>query len=77
MPSYKVPLFKNVAINVLEKTKAFVFGAGKIILALSVILWLEVCIGIGATARSEMMPVQKSYLRIFATLKGVWEQLLN
>jgi ferrous iron transport protein B len=39
MPSYKIPLFKNVAINVLEKTKAFVFGAGKIILALSIILW--------------------------------------
>lgn len=39
MPSYKLPLFKNVAINVIEKTKAFVFGAGKIILAISVILW--------------------------------------
>ncbi len=39
MPGYKVPLFKNVALNVIEKTKAFVFGAGKIILALSVILW--------------------------------------
>lgn len=39
MPSYKIPLLKNVAINVLEKTKAFVFGAGKIILALSIILW--------------------------------------
>lgn len=39
MPSYKVPMFKNVAINVIEKTKSFVFGAGKIILALSVILW--------------------------------------
>jgi ferrous iron transport protein B len=39
MPSYKIPLFKNVAINILEKTKAFVFGAGKIILAISVILW--------------------------------------
>jgi ferrous iron transport protein B len=39
MPSYKVPLFKNVVLNVLEKTKAFVTGAGKIILALSVILW--------------------------------------
>ncbi|MES2748744.1 MAG: ferrous iron transport protein B [Bacteroidota bacterium] len=39
MPGYKVPLFKNVAINVLEKTKAFVFGAGKIILAISIILW--------------------------------------
>jgi ferrous iron transport protein B len=39
MPNYKIPLFKNVGINVLEKTKAFVFGAGKIILALSIILW--------------------------------------
>ena len=39
MPSYKVPLFKNVGINVIEKTKAFVFGAGKIILAISIILW--------------------------------------
>ena len=39
MPSYKIPLFKNVAINILEKTKSFVFGAGKIILAISVILW--------------------------------------
>jgi ferrous iron transport protein B len=39
MPSYKVPLLKNVALNVLEKTKAFVTGAGKIILALSIVLW--------------------------------------
>ena len=39
MPSYKIPMIKNVGLNVLEKTKAFVTGAGKIILALSVILW--------------------------------------
>lgn len=39
MPNYKLPLFKNVAINVVEKTRSFVFGAGKIILALSIILW--------------------------------------
>ena len=39
MPSYKIPLFKNVAINILEKTKSFIFGAGKIILAISIILW--------------------------------------
>ncbi len=39
MPNYKLPLFKNVMITVVEKTKAFVFGAGKIILAISVILW--------------------------------------
>jgi ferrous iron transport protein B len=39
MPNYKLPMFKNVAINVLEKTKTFVFEAGKIILAISIILW--------------------------------------
>ena len=39
MPSYKLPLPKNVAYTVWEKTKSFVFGAGKIILAISVILW--------------------------------------
>jgi ferrous iron transport protein B len=39
MPNYKLPLFKNVALNVVEKTKAFVMGAGKIILALSIIIW--------------------------------------
>jgi ferrous iron transport protein B len=39
MPGYKVPMLKNVGINVIEKTKAFVFGAGKIILAISIILW--------------------------------------
>lgn len=47
MPSYKIPLFKNVSINVLEKTKAFVFGAGKIILALSIILWFLGSHGLG------------------------------
>ena len=39
MPNYKLPLFKNVAINVIEKTKSFVLGAGKIILSISIILW--------------------------------------
>jgi ferrous iron transport protein B len=39
MPNYKIPSIKNIGFDVLEKTKAFVFGAGKIILALSVVLW--------------------------------------
>jgi ferrous iron transport protein B len=39
MPNYKLPLIKNVGLNVLEKTKAFIYGAGKIILALSIIIW--------------------------------------
>jgi ferrous iron transport protein B len=47
MPNYKLPMFKNVAINVIEKTKAFVFGAGKIILAISIILWFLASYGPG------------------------------
>ncbi|MFZ0490421.1 MAG: ferrous iron transport protein B [Salegentibacter sp.] len=47
MPNYKVPMVKNVAINVLEKTKSFVFGAGKIILAISVVLWVLASYGPG------------------------------
>jgi ferrous iron transport protein B len=39
MPSYKMPLLKNVAYTVVEKTKSFVYGAGKIILAISIVLW--------------------------------------
>ncbi|MCJ1805692.1 ferrous iron transport protein B [Flavobacterium covae] len=47
MPNYKLPMFKNVAINVIEKTKSFVLGAGKIILALSIILWFLASYGPG------------------------------
>lgn len=47
MPNYKVPLFKNVAITVIEKTKSFVFGAGKIILAISIVLWVLASYGPG------------------------------
>ena len=47
MPNYKLPMFKNVGITVVEKTKAFVFGAGKIILAISIILWVLASYGPG------------------------------
>jgi ferrous iron transport protein B len=39
MPPYRRPQFLGVFNTMVEKTKAFVEGAGKIILALSVVLW--------------------------------------
>ena len=39
MPNYKVPSLKNVFYEVVGKTKEFILGAGKIILALSIVLW--------------------------------------
>jgi ferrous iron transport protein B len=47
MPNYKLPMLKNVAINVIEKTKSFVVGAGKIILAISIVLWVLASYGPG------------------------------
>lgn len=40
LPSYKGPDWKNVATHVWDKTSSFLFGAGRIILAMSVILWV-------------------------------------
>lgn len=39
MPSYKLPKWQNVGLTVWEKVKVFVWDAGKIILAISIILW--------------------------------------
>ena len=40
MPSYKMPDWKTVIYTIIEKVKIFLFDAGKIIIAISVVLWL-------------------------------------
>ena len=47
MPNYKLPMPKNVILTVVEKTKSFILGAGKIILAISIILWVLASYGPG------------------------------
>jgi ferrous iron transport protein B len=47
MPNYKLPLLKNIGITVWEKTKTFVTEAGKIILAISILLWVLASYGPG------------------------------
>ncbi len=39
MPSLKPPLMRQVGITVVEKVKVFVLDAGKVIVALSIVLW--------------------------------------
>lgn len=45
MPTYKIPAWKNVGFTIIEKTKSFVFEAGKIILAISIVLWVLASFG--------------------------------
>jgi len=40
LPGYKIPVASNILLTIWEKGSAFVFGAGKIIVAVSVILWV-------------------------------------
>lgn len=39
LPEYRMPHWKNVGLSVWEKVRAFVAGAGKIILIVSIVLW--------------------------------------
>ncbi|MFD1616072.1 ferrous iron transport protein B [Gelatiniphilus marinus] len=61
MPNYKLPLLKNVALTVVEKTKAFVFGAGKIILAISIVLWFLASFGPGEEFKNAKTIVETKY----------------
>jgi ferrous iron transport protein B len=40
LPTYRLPKASNVGLTLVEKTKSFVLEAGKIILAISVVLWV-------------------------------------
>ncbi|MCA8832211.1 ferrous iron transport protein B [Hymenobacter sp. BT728] len=59
-PVYRWPRWKNVGLTIVEKVKAFVFQAGKVILAISILLWVLATYGPAgrieraeATARTE------------------------
>lgn len=47
LPDYKSPRWGNVGIEVVEKVKIFVVDAGKIILAISILLWAMASFGPG------------------------------
>ena len=47
LPDYKIPRWSNLGITMLEKCKVFVWEAGKVILAISVILWILASYGPG------------------------------
>ena len=64
MPNYKLPLLKNVLITVFEKTKTFVFEAGKIILAISVILWVLASYGPGDKFNNAEAIVAEQYANL-------------
>ncbi|MDF2432110.1 MAG: ferrous iron transport protein [Mucilaginibacter sp.] len=47
LPVYRMPRWKNVGYSMYDRSKAFVFQAGKVIIAVSVILWVLASYGPG------------------------------
>ncbi|MDB9963748.1 ferrous iron transport protein B [Vicingaceae bacterium] len=57
LPIYRTPRWSNVAMTILNKTKLFLFEAGKIIIAVSIVLWVLSSYGPG----DEMANVDAKY----------------
>lgn len=56
LPVYRAPRWKNVLITMVEKARIFVVEAGKVILVISIALW--VLSGFGPTKRMEKVEMQ-------------------
>lgn len=59
MPSYKIPRLKNIGLTVLEKVKVFVLEAGKVILAISILLWALATFGPGNRMEESVSNLKK------------------
>tara|TARA_B100000795_G_scaffold119054_1_gene88562 strand:- start:4110 stop:6179 length:2070 start_codon:yes stop_codon:yes gene_type:complete len=60
LPSYQIPQLNNVLHTLVNKTKTFVFDAGKIIVAVSIILWVMASFGPGKAFNNAETIVENS-----------------
>lgn len=67
LPGYKLPVVQNLLITLYDKGSAFVWGAGKIIVAVSVILWAFASFG----PRNNMRAIDKHYAQLMQSDSGI------
>ncbi len=61
LPTYKRPRWKNVGLIIVEKVRTFTFEAGKIIVAISIVLWVLASYGPGDAMQQAEAKVQESF----------------
>lgn len=69
IPEFKTPRWANIFISLFEKAKVFVFEAGKVILAISIILWALATYGPGDAMQQAVNKIDKK-----AHSKKVYEE---
>jgi ferrous iron transport protein B len=62
MPEYKKPRWSNIMISITEKIKVFVWDAGKVILAISILLWVLATYGPSDSMSAKIKSVKESSL---------------
>lgn len=75
MPTYRIPKWSNVGFTIVEKTKAFVFEAGKIILAIAIILWVLASYGPGDTMDKARETVLNESANLRLTEQGLEDRI--
>ncbi|WP_276368341.1 ferrous iron transport protein B [Chryseolinea sp. H1M3-3] len=75
LPTYRIPKWSNVGYTIVEKTKAFVFEAGKIILAISIILWVLASYGPGDSFQKAEAVVLEESKNIRLTEEGLADRI--
>ncbi|ELR70674.1 Ferrous iron transport protein B [Fulvivirga imtechensis AK7] len=71
LPTYKAPRWKNVGMTMYEKSKTFVLEAGKIILAISIVLWVLASYGPGDQIENAEAYVQAEYSTVQLTQEEI------
>lgn len=66
LPTYKMPRWKNIGFTILEKVKTFVVEAGKIIIAISIVLWVLASYG----PADEMAQAERAVTQEYPDLSG-------
>lgn len=76
LPIYRWPKWKNVWITIFSKSKTFVFEAGKIILAISIILWVLASYGPGENFAQADQKIMEKYPELIVD-SPEYDDLLN
>ena len=64
LPTYRLPRWSTIGIHIAEKVKVFLFEAGKVIVSVSIILWVLSSFGpSGAFDRIEDKYLSETYIR--------------
>jgi ferrous iron transport protein B len=75
LPSYRMPKWSNVGYTIVEKTKTFVFEAGKIILAISIVLWVLASYGPGDKMENAQQYVLEESANLRLTEQGLQDRV--